>query len=34
MGMKSENTAWWERSLIWLNVQLFGYAIYRRDRLS
>jgi len=34
LGMKSENTARWERSLIWLNVQLFGYGIYQRDRLS
>jgi hypothetical protein len=34
LGMKSEDTARWERSLIWLNVQLFGYAIFKRDRLS
>ena len=34
LGMKSENTPRWERSLIWLNVQLFGYAIFKRDRLS
>jgi hypothetical protein len=33
IAMKSEATPRWERSLIWLNVQLFGYAIYQRDRL-
>jgi hypothetical protein len=34
LGMKSENTAWWERMLIWFNVQVFGYRIYQNDHLN
>ena len=33
-AMKAEGTAWWERTLIWVNVQAFGYFIYQRDRLA
>jgi hypothetical protein len=32
VAMRSENTAPWERFLIWFNVQAFGYGIYRSDK--
>lgn len=30
--MRAEHTVKWERFLIWLNVQLFGFQIYKSDK--
>jgi len=32
LAMKGEHTALWVRSLMWFNVQVFGFKIYKNDK--